>query len=440
MSATLARPRAAALIPWLDRAALAALLVLPVFLMHGRSLGEAALGLVAATFLVRSVLAADLAWLRTTWLRIGLVWWAWLVVCSLPGIAVRGPGVSNTGALLQALAMLRFLVFAAAMEHHALRAPAARRWFARVIAACFAYMAVHCLVQAATGANLYGAPRGPDGELTGPFDKPRVGPVLARLLPPVLLPPAARLLAAGGTRAALGGYALVIGGVGLIVLIGQRMPLVLTVLGLAVSALFLARLRRVALAAVAAGVLLIAASPVVAPRSYHRLVDEFSHQLATFGASHYGLIYVRAAAIAEARPLTGGGFDGFRNACRDPAMFAPSLDGRPDGGGAEICTTHPHNFYVQALTDAGVPGLLLFVALATAWLAAAGRGLHAASDPLRVGLFASLVMQLWPIASTSSFAVMPISGWFFLTLGWALAEARATQPDSAARRAARFAS
>jgi hypothetical protein len=35
-----------------------------------------------------------------------------------------------------------------------------------------------------------------------------------------------------------------------------------------------------------------------------------------------------------------------------------------------------------------------------------------------------MLIQLWPIASTNDFVDMPMGGWFFLLLGWALAEAR----------------
>jgi hypothetical protein len=83
---------------------------------------------------------------------------------------------------------------------------------------------------------------------------------------------------------------------------------------------------------------------------------------------------------------------------------------------------------MEALDNGGVPGLLLFSALALAWLWPLARGLRSKPDPLRVGLFASIFIQLWPLASTSAFTSMPMGGWFFLLLGWALAEAR-WRPD-----------
>ena len=47
------------------------------------------------------------------------------------------------------------------------------------------------------------------------------------------------------------------------------------------------------------------------------------------------------------------------------------------------------------------------------------------------------LMQLWPIASTSSFTVMPLAGLFFLLLGWGLAETRAHEARHAAATGAR---
>ena len=121
--------------------------------------------------------------------------------------------------------------------------------------------------------------------------------------------------------------------------------------------------------------------------------------------------------------MTGRGFDGFRTGCRLPRFFHGWNGG--DGGGAAICVQHPHNHYLQAVTDSGVPGLVLFCLLVLAWLRAVGRGLWRDPDPLRVGLFVGVLIQEWPIASASSYTSMPLSGWFFVILGLGLAESRA---------------
>jgi O-antigen ligase len=408
----------------LDRIALIASLLTPLMLMHAHAVAEGTMGVASACFIARSALARDWGWLATPWMRLGLAWWGWVVFCSLP-LPTVGLGLGGVGSLIQAIAVLRFLVFVAALEHAALRAPAARRWMQGVVAACAAYIAIQSLFQAVTGHNFYGRPRGGDGELTGPFGKPRAGPPESRIIFPALVPFAAALLARPGWLARLGAYALLLFGIGVIVLIGQRMPLLLTVLGLVVTGLLLPKLRPVVVAACVAGGVLVAATVVVSPPTYHRLVLKFSDQMDHFPTSQYGQLFARALEIGRQHPLFGRGFDGFRTGCPLPRYFRPTLDGRQaNGGGAAICAQHPHNFSMEALTNGGVPGLVLFSALSLAWLWGVGRGLWHTPDPLRVGLFAAMFVQIWPIASTSGFTSMPMGGWFFLLLGWGLAEAR----------------
>ncbi len=400
-----------------------ALLATPIALLHAPSLAEATITVTDAFFLAHSAAAHDWRWLATGWVRLAFAWWAWIVVCSLP-LPALGLGPGGMASVGQGIAVIRFLLFAAALEHWTLRDPRARRWLFGIIVASAIWVAAQVLLQFATGHNLFGHPRGVSGELTGPFAKPRAGPTLSRILFPALVPAVAALLERRRTSATLGAYALLVGGVLVMVLIGQRMPLMLTGLGLLAAGLLLPRLRPVVLAAGVGGLVLVGASVVVSPPAYHRLVVQFLAQMQAFPTSAYGQLYARAWRIALARPLVGRGFDGFRTGCPLPQYFGPTFDGRQVDGGAAICAAHPHNFYFQALTDGGFPGLALFCLTACGWLVPLARGLWRGAPPLRVALFASVLIQLWPIASTSDFVNMPMGGWFFLLLGWGLAEAR----------------
>ncbi len=422
----------------LDRVALGAVMLTPLMLLHAHGVAEVMIGIADVCFLARSALARDWSWLHPGWMRISLLWWGWLVICSAP-IPALALGEAGLGGFAQAVVLVRFLVFIAALQHVVLRDRRARRWMFGLIAASAAWIATQSLLQYATGHNLFGDPRGGDGELTGPFRKPRAGPPLSRILFPVLVPPAAALLARPAVLAKLGAYALLLAGMCVMVLIGQRMPVMITGLGFVVTGLLLRRLRPVVLAAGVAGFALVAASAAISPPTYYRLVLKFTTQMDHFPTSQYGELYNRAWEIGVQHPLTGRGVDGFRTGCPLPRYFRPTLDGRlADGGGAVICANHPHNFYFEALDDGGFPGLVLFSGMTLGWLAALGRGLWRNPDPLRVGLFASLFIQLWPFASTSAFISMPMGGWLFLLLGWGLAEARwrqavLTEPARAAR-------
>ena len=399
--------------PGLDRLGAALALALPVFLTHGHGVADAINLLLALLFLARSALTGDWAWLRRAWVRVGLAWWAWLSLCSARW---------GFGQLLQAVLLVRFLLLTAALEHWVLRDAAVRAWLTRLVRVAFAYIALNSYLQLATGRNVYGWPRGADGELTGPYRQPRAGPILSRTFFPALLPPTARLFAGEGWRP-LWGAVLLLAGAALMVLTGQRVPLLLVLLGLFVTALFMPRLRGPVIVALAGAGLLLAASRVISPPAFHRQVEKFSAQMLHFQDSPYGLILARGLAIGDAHPVMGRGFDGFRKACYEPRYFK-GWHG-DDGGGALMCVQHPHNFYLQAYVEAGVPGLALYCALVIAWLAALFPGLLRAPDPLRVALFTAALLHEWPVASSSSIEAMPLSGWFFLLLGLGLAETRA---------------
>jgi len=400
----------------LEQIALVAVLLLPLLLLHAHGVAEIAIGVADLCFLLRGAQTGDWAWLRTRW--------GWLVLCSLP-IPGSSLGEGGTGSLVQALATVRFLILVAAMEHLVLRTEAVRRWVYRLVAASAAWIVLNSVIQYVFGRNLIGWPPAAEGVLTGPFGTARAGPPMARIIIPAVLPPVAALLQRHRTRATAGAYALLLGSVAIMVLIGQRMPLVLTLFGLVIVAFLIRRLRPLVLSAALAGALLLAASPVVAPAAYYRLVEKFSTQMEHFAVSPYGQLYARAWEVGVRNPLTGMGFDGFDTGCPRPEYFRPSFDGsQRDGGGAVICWDHPHNHYLQALDDGGFVGLLLFAAMEVAWLVPLARGLWRDPDPLRVGLFAAIFIQVWPIQSTTAFTSMPVGGWFFLLLGWAMAESR----------------
>jgi O-antigen ligase len=392
---------------WLYRIGAGGTLAAPVFLLHGRGIADGLFVLIGLAFLVRCTVLRTWEWLGRPWVVIALAWWFWLVLCS----TVAGSGVG------QALGVGRFLLLLAALERWVLVPAWTRMWLARLLRWSAFYLALQCIVQLAVGRNLFGWPRGADGELTGPYKNARAGAPLARLFFPALLPLA---------RSPLTGLALFVGGIALMVLIGQRMPLLLTFLGLFVTALFLPRLRAPVMFAGAAALLFLSALPSISPEAAHRIETKFADQMLHWPESHYGLIAARSLAIARAHPVFGAGFDGFRRSCEDPAYFQGWGGG--DGGGAAICVQHPHSYYLQALVEGGIPGLILFATLAGAWLADAGRGLFRNPDPLRVGLFAGALIQLWPVASSTDWVSMPLAGWFFLVLGLALAEARAYMP------------
>ena len=146
--------------------------------------------------------------------------------------------------------------------------------------------------------------------------------------------------------AKLGAYALLLAGAFVMVLIGQRMPLMLTGLGLFVAALLLRPLRPLSWRPGLRAWLWSRATVVVSPPTYHRLVLKFSEQMDHFPTSQYGQLYARALEIGEQHPLTGRGFDGFRTGCTDAALFPShhSMAVSPKAAAPAICAATSAQF------------------------------------------------------------------------------------------------
>ena len=322
--------------------------------------------------------------------------------------------------------MLRFLLFAAALEHWVLRDGMVRAWLLRLVQVAALYIALQSLVQFASGRNLFGYPRGADGGADRPLQPAarRAALRAAVVSQPCCRPCACAALARPGWTQLLGSAAITGPRSVMVVLMGQRMPLLLAALGVfrhRGAAAAAARGRALGGAAVrrAAG-----RQPVCLARGALPAGDQV---LRPDG----GLPPTATTASWRSGPGRWCGrirWPGWASTGSAAPATTPPISragAATRAAGATICVQHPHNFYLQAAVEAGLPGLLLFCAMALAWLRGLARGFLHDVDPRRAGLFIAALLHLWPIASSNAFTSMPISGWFFLLLGLGLAEARA---------------
>jgi O-antigen ligase len=399
------------------RSAVAATLLLPLALLYTRAVGDILICVVALQFLLSRLVRLDWAWIREPWVILGGLFVIWQVICT----AIAG----TTHGLVEAVVTVRFFLFTAALEHWVLLYRRERQQLRRVITAIAAWIGIESWHQYLLGRNIFGIPRFGDGALTGPLTGPRAGPSYLVVFFPAVLPPTMWLLGQSRTLLRCFGILLLTAAVVTMLLIGQRMPSMLMLLGLALSGLFLRQFRWPVVGAMLAGMLLLAATPVISPPTYAKLVVHFYEQMRHFWESQYGLLFVRATAMVRAHPWLGLGFDGFKENCADPSYVGPlPWLGLRDDGDVLGCNLHPHNYWLQIATSAGLPGLLLFATLAITWLRTIGRGLLGAGNPLLVALFVTVSVIFWPIASTTSIFTVPNAGWVFLMIGWGLAEAR----------------
>lgn len=384
--------------------------IMPLCLLGGRVAADFALSLTAILFLVRSFLAGDWRWARSTWFKIGAALWVWMLIITPFAFDARL-------SFSQAAPWIRFLIFAAALEAWVLNEVWMRRllWVAGGVVV---FVAADTWLQYLSGSDLFGHPRPSADRLSGPFNGLRPGIFITKMMFPVVLGALvwrfwdrywAKFLMIG----------LVLLCVGAVFISGERMALLLALAGLGFAAL----LDRGLLRKLLAGSLGLAALGFVAltlydPQMLVRHVTETVDTAESLHDSPYGEIWRSALHLAAERPLLGVGMKNFRVACADPAVALPETV-------TNRCATHTHNLYLEFLTEAGVPGFLGFVLLVAAW----GRHLWRAwwIEPRNFWLLGPMVavaVHLWPFGPSASF----FSNWFgtifWLNLGWALAAAR----------------
>lgn len=405
----------------LDRPLLAAgrwlVILMPVCYLLNRVPTDIDLSLTVLLFLLRSAATRDWAWTRAVWWRIAMVAWVWM----LAGSALA---LDHHLAYQQSLFWWRFPVYAAALEYWILDRTTMRRllWMATAVVAA---VSLDAWYQYLTGADVLGHLRQGD-RLTGPFSDLRVGSWTQRLMFPVVLGAFTwDLWRRSGRGAAAGLAALIILTAGAVILSGERMATLLTLLGLVVAALLKKGMAR---KLILAGFGLLIAGGIVLALSTQWFLDRYVSQTEKVTAqiwdSAYGQIWHSALYIASKRPLIGVGPKNFRVACDTPGYALPvPFDQR--------CETHPHNLYLEWLVEYGAIGLALFLALIAAWAARIVPPLRGGTaSPWLYGPAIAAFLTLWPLGPSGSFFSNWYGGVFYLAVGWALAAARLPQTSA----------
>ena len=391
------------------------LLAFPPLVFIGSAGMDIALSSIAVLFLVHSAMTRDWQWLQAKWLKIAALLWLYMLARSafadMPHEALR-----------RSAPFVRYFVFAAALSAWVMLHEKMRRAFLISLGATLAFIMADGLLQWVTGTDLFGRITAIDAaghiRLTGPFaqTKPIMGIVLAWLSFPVSL---YLLLAGDGTpkrgKALLPGIAFALSALAMIALSGERMALLLALLGWGIALLCLKlNLKRLLLLA-ACGAGLMGAMALAIPSMFDRQVmatiDTFKH----WQDSPYGKILTSDLKLATLSPLVGVGPNHFRITC--PEIY-PGADEATLKG---VCNIHPHNIYLEWLIECGVIGLALFIALIASILCRAMCAWkNAGASPLLLGWGIAFALRIWPIGSTTGF----FSNWgappFWLALGMLL--------------------
>lgn len=381
----------------------------PIAIALGNVASEATVAAIAVLFLAHSIQQRDFGWARSPWTLCALALWGWSIARNLfLDTSLDSLGVS--------LAWVRFVVFAAAISTWILPEPVWRRRLLVAGTAAVGFMALDALLQYAVGRDIIGR-RIINDRLTAEFPRPMVGIEIAWLVFPLLM----GLVSEARPRLAAA-FAAVCAAA--IFLSGERLAFLLTLGYFAAAMLNFALLRRIAIWAVPALAVVLLAAFVFAHGMFQRQVTSTIGVVTDFSDTHYGILWNSALKIAEDHPLLGVGMHRYRVVCHY-AKYGPENVGPK---GLPRCDNHPHNIFIEWLTETGAIGLAGFLAFAGVLLWQLGRGFWADRSRLvYFGLFVTLALRFWPLASTTSFFIAWSAVPLWLLIGWA--SALASEPQ-----------
>lgn len=325
-----------------------ATLLLPLMLIVARAGIEICSGIIGLAFLWQSFRTRQWAWLRDPFTLLCAASYAWLVLVVTP------LAVNPAAGLVDAALWFRLPLMFAALRFWVLAQVEARTTLAYILAMLLTLVAADAVWQFATGVSLSGHPRLESGRLTGPFTNPKVGLYLSKLLVPVAALCAVAALMARHRLALIASGGLAVVGMAAILLSGERAAFITAALAcattLGVMMLSEKRLRLPCLlassVALAAVVGIYFTNPWVAARSQQAL-----HLMTHFAESDYGVLASAGIEMGREHWLHGVGLRGFRELCPELPYAGVFFRG-----------LHPHNAYIEWFAEAGLMGLLLFVA------------------------------------------------------------------------------
>lgn len=402
----------------ISRPQAAFLALLPVLVLFSRALSDATASLCMLGLLGLWIVRPATRWFQAPWFGGILLLWLFMLLGTSP--LAMDPAYS----FQQSVIFMRWPMFALCLCLVFFTDEKRIRLFENAALAVFLFIVFDSVLQYVTGTDLLGHARSDNAltvRLTGPFSKTVPGIYAMRIY--CMAAVALWLLATVHWRRQrwllLGAFMVLAQGFAL--LTGERIVFLLFgFVNAAVVAAALWRYRPRPLPVLAGTALVVAAGAAVAvlfPAMMQRNVGRFVEQLQNFGNTDYYKIFEAAVRLWQHAPWTGVGTRYYSEACYH-YNYVSYFEG---------CAVHPHNIYLEWLSQNGLIGLLLFIFVVVMILRTVIRGIAAQAEPVVAAFMLMAVVSLfWPFMTSMSMLSNNYAGPLWLGVAWALA--RATLP------------
>jgi O-antigen ligase len=376
----------------------------PFILLIERSPADIWLSFLAIAYVIRSIFKRDGAWLRVFWVRACFLF---LAVCMLSSALSAMPSY----AFSEGLAWFRFPLFAMATAF----------WLGmdkRLLYAMLVSTALGMLLMTGilTAEMIIEGQKG--GRLSWPYDDLVSGNYLSKVgLPAFAIMVALAIGAKPKLASIMGGLSLI--SIVMSVLTGERINFLIRACGGMLAALVWQPNWRRYIILIIVEIFAVVAVFVAMPNVQDRFTNAVVNSLPTGQHSDYYRVMGAGLTVFETAPVFGIGPATHRELCSSILGETPEFR----------CDNHPHNFYVQFLTEIGVIGLIAgsVMIISIIWAAFAGwrqnraNVVAATAFVIPFGLF-------FPIQSTGDFFGQWNNIFMWSAIALALAAARTSVP------------
>ena len=391
-------------------------ILFPALYLFGNATADAALSIIACSFIARSAIKKEWQWCSENWVRFGMALYILLVLRSL-----FTEHLSDS--LSRSLPFIRYIIFATALSNWLFVSDKVRKYTVFSILIFVPFICLNGIIQYFYGADLFGnIPLAHTGfvRLTNIMGKKlNVGTTICLISFPAILYCFDKIVTKDMViwqrflRILFITIILI-----LILLSGERVAFVLCGLGMVLGVLLYKKLTSYILPAFLIFSLLIGTLFFFKKDILFRQYENTVHMIANLPQTAYGQVFLISFNLFKAHPSFGIGAKQYRHLCPDPKYHPYELSD------AEIyhdCIGHPHNIYLELLTEAGMVGFFLFISMIYCWIRRIfpliGR---IRAEPILCGVFIALFIKLWPIASSGSLFIAWANGTIWFMAGWLL--------------------
>jgi len=379
-------------------------LIGPFILLIERSPADIWLSFLAIAFVIRSIFKHDGAWLQVFWVRACFLF---LAVCMLSSAMSAIPPYSFS----EGLAWFRFPLFAMATAFWL--GTDKRFLYAMLVSTALGMLLMTGIL---TAEMIIEGQKG--ARLSWPYDDLVSGNYLSKVgLPAFTIMVALAIGAKPKLASIMGGLSLI--SIIMSALTGERINFLIRACGGMLAALIWQPNWRRYIILIIVEIFAVAAVFVAMPNVQDRFTNAVVNSLPTGSHSDYYRVMGAGLTVFETAPVLGIGPATYRELC--PSILGETTEFR--------CDNHPHNYYIQFLTETGIIGLItgIVMIISIIWAAFAGwrqnraNVVAATAFVIPFGLF-------FPIQSTGDFFGQWNNIFMWSAIALALAAARNIVP------------